>query len=94
IGAGMLFAGDFSVTFTGPGDAHFVTWQVGSSAVIEQHATVVGNMLVDQSISLNAGATVNGRLLARIAAVAMIKNTITKPGFQSAQEERKNLRAE
>jgi hypothetical protein len=35
--------------------------------------------MADQSISLNTGATLEGRLLARIGAVTLAGNTIVKP---------------
>jgi Ice-binding-like len=38
-----------------------------------------GNILADQSITLNTGATLDGRALARIGAVTLDTNSITKP---------------
>jgi ice-binding like protein len=35
--------------------------------------------MADQAVTLNTGATLNGRALARIAAVALDSNTIVKP---------------
>jgi Ice-binding-like len=38
-----------------------------------------GTVMADQSISMDTGATLNGRVLARIAAVSLDSNTIVKP---------------
>jgi hypothetical protein len=35
--------------------------------------------MADQSIAMNTGAAIEGRLLARIAAVTLSSNTIVKP---------------
>jgi hypothetical protein len=40
-----------------------------------------GTIMADQSIALNTGATVEGRLLARIGAVTLAGNTIVKPAL-------------
>ena len=55
-----------------------VFWQVGSSATLGSNSTFVGNILALQSISLNSGVTVDGRLLARNGAVTLINDTITR----------------
>jgi len=56
-----------------------VFWKVGSSATLGADSVAAGNILALQSISLNNGATVNGRLLARNASVTLINDTVTKP---------------
>jgi type VI secretion system secreted protein VgrG len=67
-----------------------VFWQVGTSATIGSGTAFEGNILADQSITLNTGATIlNGRALARIGAVTMDTNVISNvcpapnngPGF-------------
>src|SRR6185503_53297 len=51
-----------------------VFWQVGASASLGTTTAFQGNLMADQSISLDNGATVIGRLLARIGAVTLINN--------------------
>lgn len=54
-----------------------VFWWVGSSATIGTNSEFVGNIMADQSIALQTGATLEGRALARIAAVTLDHNTVT-----------------
>ena len=56
-----------------------VFWQVGSSATLGAYSAVKGTIMADQSITLNTGATLDGRALARIAAVTMDTNAVTRP---------------
>lgn len=53
-------------------------WKVGSSATLGTSSDFAGNILALQSISLNNGVTVAGRLLARNGAVTLIDDTVTR----------------
>ena len=67
------------VILAGGAQASSIFWQVGSSATLGTNSTFVGTIMADQSISLNTGATLDGRALARIGAVTLDTNTVTKP---------------
>jgi hypothetical protein len=56
-----------------------VFWQVGSSATLGTTSAFKGTIMADQAITLNTGATLEGRALARIAAVALDTNAVTRP---------------
>lgn len=56
-----------------------VFWQVGSSATLGTTSSFQGTIMADQAITLETGATLNGRVLARIAEVALDSNTIVIP---------------
>jgi hypothetical protein len=53
-------------------------WQVGSSATLGTNSTFAGNILALESIELDSGVTVLGRLLARNASVTLINDTVTR----------------
>jgi hypothetical protein len=53
-----------------------VYWQVGSSATLGTTTAFQGNLMALQSIALNNGASVIGRLLARNGAVTLINNVL------------------
>jgi len=67
------------VILSGGAQAKNIFWQVGSSATIGTTAAMKGNILADQSITMQTGATLEGRVLARIGAVTLDFNMITKP---------------
>jgi hypothetical protein len=67
------------VILAGGAKASNVFWQVGSSATLGTNSAFVGTIMADQSISLNTGATLDGRALARIGAVTLDTNSVTKP---------------
>ena len=75
----LIIASGARVILTGGASACNVFWKVGSSATIGSSAQMVGTVMADQSIFANSGATVAGRLLARIAAVTLDDNDITVP---------------
>lgn len=56
-----------------------VFWQVGTSATLDTTTTFAGTILALDSITLNTGANVDGRVLARNAAVTFDDNDVTVP---------------
>lgn len=66
-----------SVIVINGGQASNVFWQVGSSATLDVNTIFAGNILALTSITLNAGATVAGRVLARNGTVTLSTNTVT-----------------
>jgi hypothetical protein len=67
------------VVLTGGALASNIFWQVGTSATLGTTSVFKGTIMADQSISMNTGATIQGRLFARIAAVTLNSNTVIKP---------------
>jgi hypothetical protein len=59
------------------GDPCNVWWKVPSSATLGTNTSLTGSILALTSISMNTGATLNGRALARNGAVTLDQNTIT-----------------
>ncbi len=55
-----------------------IFWQVGTSASFGTTSVMKGTVMADQSIALNTGASIEGRLLARIAAVTLASSTVVK----------------
>jgi hypothetical protein len=53
-------------------------WQIGSSATLGMDSAFAGDILALESIQLNSGVTVLGRLLARNASVTLIDDTVTR----------------
>lgn len=68
-----------SIVLAGGAKAANIFWIVGTSATLGTTSVFYGNILADQSITLNTGAVLNGRALTRIAAVTLDASTITKP---------------
>ena len=64
------------VVLSGGVQACNVYWQVGSSATIATTTSFVGNILALASITMQTGATLQGRALARNGAVTLDDNTI------------------
>lgn len=67
------------VTLAGGALAANVFWQVGTSATLGTTSAFKGTILADQSISMNTGATLDGRALASIAAVTLAGSTVKRP---------------
>jgi hypothetical protein len=64
------------VILTNGAQAENVFWQVGSSATLGTTAVFKGVILAHQSISMDTGASLQGRALARVGAVTLDSNAI------------------
>jgi LPXTG-motif cell wall-anchored protein len=77
IGSAITAASGSSIVFIGAGSGCNVFWQVTSSATIGTTSQFAGNILALTSITLNTGARLSGRALARNGAVTLDTNTIS-----------------
>jgi type VI secretion system secreted protein VgrG len=82
--AELTIASGASVQLIGDAQACNVFWQVGSSAAVGTSASFVGTILAQTSISVNTGATIEGRALAQTGEVTLLTNTIFQPGCDLA----------
>lgn len=80
IGSTLVAAAGSRVHLVGGAQPCEIFWQVSSSATLRTSATFVGNIMANDSISMLNGATLEGRALARTAAVTLIHNRIIQPG--------------
>jgi hypothetical protein len=76
IGSTLTTATASTVLVIGQGQVCNVFWQVGSSATLGTETVLVGNVLALTSITLNTGASVSGRVLARNGAVTLDTNEV------------------
>ncbi len=78
IGSALTTASNSSVMEINSGSdpACNVFWQVGTSATLGTYSTFIGSILAMESISINTGAALTGRALARTGAVTLDTNAI------------------
>ena len=89
VGTSLLIAEGSSIIFKDSiGNPDYVYWQVGSSATLAIGVPMVGNILAFAAITVNDGATVQGRCLARNAAVTLDRSVITLPATTEASSAR------
>jgi hypothetical protein len=79
IGSTLTTATASSVLLTNGATARNVIWQIGSSATLGTNTAFAGRILAAVSITVNAGVSVNGQVLARDGSVTLDTNTITRP---------------
>ena len=77
--SGLTTATDSEVAFLGDAASCNVYWQIAESAVIGTGTDFVGTVMASTSISMDSGATLEGRALAQTGEVTLINNTITAP---------------
>ncbi len=78
-GSTLTTASASSIVLTGGADACNIFWQVGSSATFGTTTHFVGTVMAQANITMDTGATLEGRVLARSAAVNLHANVITSP---------------
>ena len=79
IGSALTTASASVVNLINGARACNVFWQIGSSATLGTGSSFAGNILALTSITVTTGVTVNGRALARNAAVTLDTNSIIRP---------------
>jgi type VI secretion system secreted protein VgrG len=79
IGSTLTTASSSSILLINGAQAGNVFWQVGSSATLGTGTSFNGSILADQSITLETGASLDGRALALNGAVTADDNIITVP---------------
>lgn len=67
------------IVLAGGAKASNIIWQVGSSATLGTNSVFKGTIMADQSITLNTGARLDGRALARVGAVTLDTNAVAAP---------------
>jgi len=83
--AGVWIFKSASTLITSPGssvtggDPCNVWWRVVSSATLDKTTSFIGNILASTAITMNTGATLNGRAMTQTAAVTMDTNTVSGP---------------
>jgi Ice-binding-like len=78
-GSTLTTTSGLGIVLAGNAKASNIFWQVGSSATIGTGSAFFGTILAYQSVTMNTGATLNGRALARNGAVTLAGNVITRP---------------
>ena len=79
VGSTLTTLGSTQVILAGSAQAKNIFWQVGSSATLGTNSVFKGTILSLQSITLDTGASLNGRALARNGGVTLDSNTVTAP---------------
>ena len=77
IGSTLTTASASSVLLINGGSSCGVFWQVGSSATLGTGTALLGSIVALTSITLNTGASVSGRVLARNGAVTLDDSHVT-----------------
>lgn len=84
VGSSLTTATDSSVVMLNGASSCNVYWQVGESATIGTGTDFIGTVMALTSITVNNGATVTGRALARNGSVTLDNNVFTDDGCGAA----------
>ncbi|MFE7815447.1 ice-binding family protein, partial [Streptomyces sp. NPDC057433] len=81
--AGLTTASGSNIVLQNGAQACNVFWVTDESATLGSGSTFVGTLMALTSITVNSGATIEGRVLARNGAVTLNNNVITRPECES-----------
>lgn len=76
-GTTLTTAAGSSVVLINGGNPCGVAWKIGSSATLGTTTSFIGNLIALSSITLNTGANIVGRALARTGAVTLDTNNVS-----------------
>ncbi|MDD5224148.1 MAG: Ig-like domain-containing protein, partial [bacterium] len=79
IATDLIISNGVIVTLAGGALAKNIFWQVGTQATLGTTVNFSGTIMADASITMQTGATLNGRALAFTGTVALDQNIITIP---------------
>ena len=79
-GSTLTTAASSAVTLINGASAANVFWQIGSSATLGATTAFAGNVIALASITMGAGCSLSGRVLARTAAVTLDTDSVAIPG--------------
>jgi len=79
VGSALTLGSGIQVVLAGRAQPRNIFWQVGSSATLGTSSSFKGTLLADQSITMDTGSVVEGRALARVAAVTFNGQRIGLP---------------
>ncbi|MCX5903233.1 MAG: ice-binding family protein [Proteobacteria bacterium] len=81
IATALTISNGVQVTLAGGAKAKNIFWQVGTQAVLGTTVIFYGTIMADASVTMDTGATLNGRALAFTETIALDQNIITIPAL-------------
>ncbi|MDX6623152.1 MAG: hypothetical protein QOE75_1084 [Solirubrobacterales bacterium] len=87
IGSTLTTASASSVILVNGASPCNVYWQIGSSATLDSGTSFAGNLMALTDITLNSGASVIGRVLARNGQISLINNVLGKGNCTTGSSE-------
>lgn len=83
VATGLNTASGTKVILINKARAENIFWQVGTSAALGTYSVFKGTIMADQSVTMGTGASIDGRLLASIAAVTIDACTVNRTELPS-----------
>ena len=87
VGRDLITAPGSSVVLINEANPCNVFWQVSTSATLDTTTSFVGTIMAEATITMNTGATIQGRTLARSGAVNLHNNVFTSANCDYDEDE-------